>query len=178
MLEQPNLSQVQPNTVGHLDASQEPQHNETILTILWRFKWLLGVFVAIGTSIGYWVYKQKPTTYRATSQLLFKTDTPLTLDSSTGMIRGGMPSGTLMQSLIASDEIVKNAAEDLHQQSIPSLDGVDQSKLVSMVRQGIRFQAITDAQDSRDRMIAALNFDGRDPEVCVAAVTAVSKSIS
>lgn len=178
MLEQPNFSQNPSANLGSFDASQDPQHSETILTILWRFKWLLGAFVAIGTSIGYWVYKQKPTMYRATSQLLFKTDTPLTLDSSTGMIRGGMPSGTLMQSLITSDEIVRNAAKDLQQKSIPSLNGVEELKLVGMVRQGIRFQAITDAQDSRDRMIAALNFDGRDPEVCVAAVTAVSNSIS
>ena len=177
MLDQPQTSPLHSDGGGYIDAAHESPHGESILTIVWRFKWLLCAFAAIGMSVGYWMYKQKPTSYRATSQLLFKTDAPLTLDSSTGVIRGGMPSGTLMQSLIRSDEIVKNAAGSLKQKSIASINGMSDSALETMVRGGINFQPITDTQDSRDRMIAALNFDGRDPEVCVAAVTSISEAI-
>ncbi|QDV82980.1 polysaccharide biosynthesis tyrosine autokinase [Planctomycetes bacterium TBK1r] len=177
------LDQTSPQPVNYdssvtLDPAQEQHHGETILTVLWRFKWLLAAFVAIGTSIGYWMYKQKPTTYRATTQLMFKSDTPISLDSNTGIVRGGIPSGKLMQSLITSDAIVRRVAANPELKSIPSLESSTETQIVSLVRSGIRFQTLTDQSDSRDRMIAALNFDGRDPQVCVATVNAVSQAIS
>ena len=124
------------------------------------------------------MYKQKPTTYRATTQLMFKSDTPISLDSATGIVRGGIPSGNLMQSLITSNAIVGRVGSNQEFASIPSLENMDAKQIVAMVRSGIRFQTITDQKDSRDRMIAALNFDGPDPQVCVAAVNAVSEAIS
>ena len=96
MLDQTSPQPVNYDANGAIDPIQEGNHGETILTVLWRFKWLLCVFVAIGLSIGYWVYKQKPTTYRATTQLMFKSDTPISLDSTTGIVRGGIPSGNIM----------------------------------------------------------------------------------
>lgn len=177
MLDHSSPQAVNYDTNLAIDPSQESHHGETILTVLWRFKWLLGVFLAIGTGVGYWIYKQKPTTYRATTQLMFKSDTPMSLDAATGIVRGGIPSGNLMQSLISSKAIVGKVGDNQEFESIPSLAGKTPQQIVSMVRQGIRFQTLTDQQDSRDRMIAQLHFDGPDPQVCVAAVNAVSQAI-
>lgn len=160
-----------------IDSAQDHHQGETILTVLWRFKWLIVVFVLIGTSIGYWMYKQKPTTYRATTQLMFKSDMPMSLDAATGILRGGIPSGTLMQSLITSNAIVGQVGDNQEFKSIPALANKTPNEIVAMVRGGIKFQTITDQKDSRDRMIAALHFDGPDPQVCVAAVNAVSQAI-
>lgn len=178
MLDQNSLSTTAFNTNAVSDPAQEGHHGETILTVLWRFKWLLVVFLLIGTSVGYWMHLQKPTTYRATTQLMFKSDTPLMLDASTGVVRGGIPSGNFVQSLIASNQIVGRVATNPELLSIPSLQDKSPEQIVSLVRSGIHFQSITDEKDSRDRMIAALNFDGGDPQVCVAAVKAVSDAIS
>ncbi|MEM0926234.1 MAG: polysaccharide biosynthesis tyrosine autokinase, partial [Planctomycetota bacterium] len=61
--------------------------------------------------------------------------------------------------------------------SIPSLQGKSAKQLASLVRNGLQFQTLTDDQDSRDRMIAMLSFDGGDPQVCVAAVSSLYDSI-
>ncbi|KAA5543831.1 polysaccharide biosynthesis tyrosine autokinase [Roseiconus nitratireducens] len=176
MLDQTSPSQQTHEISGAIDSVQDVQ-GESILTVLWRFKWLLGVFLAAGTGVGYWIYKQKPTTYRATTQLMFKSDTPLTLDAASGSIRGGIPSGNLMQSLITSDGIVSRVASHHELKSIPSMQGKDAKSVASMIRKGIKFQTLTDVSDSRDRMIAALHFDGPDPQVCVAVVNAASEAI-
>ena len=177
MLDQTSPQPVNYDANGAIDPIQEGNHGETILTVLWRFKWLLCVFVAIGLSIGYWVYKQKPTTYRATTQLMFKSDTPISLDSTTGIVRGGIPSGNIMQSLVTSDAIVRRVAQDPELESIASLQNLTERQIIGLVRGGIRFQTITDQKDSRDRMVAALNFDGPDPQVCVLVVNSVSQAI-
>ncbi|MEL6104770.1 MAG: polysaccharide biosynthesis tyrosine autokinase [Planctomycetota bacterium] len=159
------------------DNELDTNSGESLAAVLWRYKWLLSFFTVVGTGVGYWMYKQKPTTYRATTQLMFKSDTPLTLDATTGAVSGGIPSGNLMQQLIISDAIVGSVASNPELKSIPSLEAKTDEQIVNMVRAGIRFQTITDPRDSRDRMIAALNFEGRDPEVCVAAVNAMSSAI-
>ncbi|MCS7470879.1 polysaccharide biosynthesis tyrosine autokinase [Stieleria sp. ICT_E10.1] len=150
---------------------------EPIGTVLWRYKWLIGILLPIGTLLGYWVNRHKPMTYRATTRLMFRTDTPLTLDTSTGLIRGGIPSGNLMQSLISSDAIAGRVHLDEQLRSIPALRELTDDQFIALVRGGIQFQTITDLKDSRDRLIAAVHFDGHDPEVCVAAVNSVSDAI-
>ncbi|MEM6468555.1 MAG: polysaccharide biosynthesis tyrosine autokinase [Planctomycetota bacterium] len=175
----PNLtSSNSSNRESRNTTVETPQGGENILSVMWRFKWLLLAFAVTGFSSGYWVYTQKPTTYRATTQLLFKSDAPLTLDASTGSMRGGVPSGGLMQSLITSNQIVDLVASSSELSSIPSLQGKNQKQLALLIRNGIQFQPLTDEQDSRDRMIAMLNFDGRDPQVCVEVVRIMSGAIS
>lgn len=177
MLDQSPAASSQHAHSNLLLAGQEEHQGENILNVLWRFKWLLGSFLAIGMSAGFWMYKQKPTTYRASTQLMFKSDKPFSLDAATGIVRGGIPSGKLMQSLITSDQIVDRVVKNPELQSIPALHGFSEKEVVSMVRGGIQFQTLTDQQDSRDRMIAAINFNGRDPQVCVAVVKAASDAI-
>lgn len=160
-----------------LDPPHDRHHGETLVTIIWRYKWIVGILLPLGTLLGYWINRQKPTTYRATSKLMFKSDTPLTLDTSTGIVSGGIPSGNLMQSLITSDAIAGRVRLSDQMRTIPALSAVDDDQFIAIVRRGIRFEAITSVKDSRDRLIAAINFDGEDPDICVAAVTAVSKAI-
>ncbi|MEO1618580.1 MAG: polysaccharide biosynthesis tyrosine autokinase [Planctomycetota bacterium] len=161
----------------HSNNSDQHVGGENILSVMWRFKWLLLAFASCGISIGYWFYTQKPTTYRATTQLQFKSDTPLTLDATTGAISGGIPSGNLMQSLVTSNSIIDRVVENPDLTSIPSLQGKSKKRLASLIRNGVKFQTLTDEKDSRDRMIAMLNFDGLDPQVCVAAVDALNIAI-
>ena len=160
-----------------LDSGAERNQGETVVTVLWRYKWLIGILLPVGAIFGYWVNCQKPITYRATAKLMFKSDTPLTLDASTGVVTGGIPSGSLMQSLITSDAIAGRVSLTESQRTSDYLRGLSDEEFVTLVRGGIRFQTITSLKDARDRMIAAINFDGQDPEVCVAAVEATSRAI-
>lgn len=176
------LDQTSPQPSDHevtsvLDPNRDGEHSESIVNVMWRFKWLLFIFWAVGTGIGYWIYKQKPTSYRATTQLMFKSDAPLMLDASTGVVRGGIPSGELMQTLITSDAIVKGVASHPELKSVPSLQGRSEKEVMHLIRQGISLDSITDLKDSRDRMVTALHFSSGDPQLCVAAVSAVSQSI-
>lgn len=176
MLDHPSLP-MNVDSGGLVDSAHQREHGETLLTVLWRYKWLIVFLVPLGTVVGFYVNRQKPTTYRATTKLMFKSDTPLTLDASTGALRGGLPSGNLMQSLINSDAIAGRVQLSQDHRKIPALKEMDEQNFVALVRSGIRFQTITDLKDSRDRLIAAVNFDGEDPDVCVAAVNAVSQAI-
>ncbi|WP_182866902.1 polysaccharide biosynthesis tyrosine autokinase [Rhodopirellula sp. JC639] len=175
------LDQSTPHLHSHagrlMDPETERPQGETIATVLWRYKWLVGILPLLGTLLGYWVNRQKPTTYRATTKLMLKSDTPLTLDTASGVARGGIPSGNLMQSLINSDAISGRVELDEELRSIPKLRDLSNDQYVALVRGGIRFQTMTDLKDSRDRMIAALHFDGNDPQVCVAAVNSVCDAI-
>ncbi|MCA9135268.1 MAG: hypothetical protein KDB00_00880, partial [Planctomycetales bacterium] len=160
-----------------IDPTHDRHHGETIVTVMWRYKWLIGILLPLGTLLGYWINRQKPTTYRATSKLMFKSDTPLTLDTSTGVVSGGIPSGNLMQSLITSDAIAGRVRLDGQLRKVSALSEMSDDEFIATVRSGIRFETVTDVKDSRDRLIATINFDGKDPDVCVAAVTAVNKAI-
>ncbi|MEO1524556.1 MAG: polysaccharide biosynthesis tyrosine autokinase [Planctomycetota bacterium] len=172
-------SQTESNNYDATGTSEELESRtgESLAAVLWRYKWLLTLFTVMGTGVGYWMYKQKPTTYSATTRLMFVSDSPLTLDATTGAISGGIPSGNLMQQLIISDAIVGSVAANEELKSIPSLEAKTDDQLKALVLSGIRFQTITDPRDSRDRMIASINFEGRDAEVCVAIVNAMSAAI-
>ncbi|TWU05934.1 polysaccharide biosynthesis tyrosine autokinase [Stieleria varia] len=151
---------------------------ESMLTVLWRFKWLLVIFTAVGLGVGYWVYQRKPTTYMASSKLMFRSDKPLILNSQTGVMEGGIPSGNIMQSVITSDSIMASVAQDPALTLLPSMTGKSVAQIAATIRSGVRFQTITNAADSRDRMIASLSFEGGDPALCVAAVNVMSAAIS
>lgn len=173
----------QPPPPIRYDANSDPDvvhdriQGETILVVIWRYRWLLAILLPLGTALGYWINRQKPTTYRATAKLMFKSDTPLTLDTATGIVSGGIPSGSLMQSLITSDAIAGRVKLNEESKQIPALGHLNNDQFTDLVRRGIRFQTITSLKDARDRMIAAINYDGEDPDVCVAAVNAVSQAI-
>lgn len=159
------------------DSDVVRTHGETIVTVLWRYKWLTGMLLPIGLATGYWINQQKPQTYRATGNLLLKSDIPLTLDSNTGVMRGGIPNGKLMQSLITSDLIAGRVRLNDRHRSEAELQGLSDEDFVALVRKGIRYQAVTDQKHSRDRIVASINYDGLNPVVCVAAVEAVSEAI-
>ena len=150
---------------------------DSILNILWRYKWMVAVFVGTGLGIGYWMYQQKPTTYQATTQLQFKSNAPLQLDSTTGAMVGGLPSANLMTALITSDAIIKKVATDKSLLAVPALSGMSTHHVGGLVRSGISFRAVTTNRDAKDRMIAAISFNGRDPEVCKYVVVAMEDAI-
>jgi capsular exopolysaccharide synthesis family protein len=158
-------------------ASHDARHGETLVGVLWRFRLVLAAFVVCGGLVGHWWNRQKRTTYRATTKLMFRSDTPLSLDSATGAVRGGIPSGNLVQSLIQSDAIVGKVCEHPELRAIPELAELPDAQLISIVRSGVRFQPVTDLKDSRERMIATLSFVGHDRRTCIAAVNAVSDAI-
>lgn len=150
---------------------------ETIVTVMWRYKWLVGILLPLGLAAGYWINDQKPQTFRATANLLLKSDVPLTLDSSTGVMRGGIPSGKLMQSLITSDLIAGRVELGERHRREETFRDLDAEEFVSLVRSGIRYQGVTDQKHSRDRIVASINYDGSNPCICVAAVEAVSQAL-
>ena len=160
-----------------VDPATERHHGETLVTILWRYRWLVASFLILGAALGVVINHHKPITYRATTKLMFKSDMPLGLDATTGMIRGGVPSGGLMQSLINSDVIVGRVRSDPKLKEVRQLASMSGNEIGHLIRDAIRFQVLTDWKDSRDRMIATLHFDGEDPQVCVAAVDSVSRAI-
>ena len=169
----------QPNgdSTSVLRSTEDRGSNQTLPAVIWRYHWAFCSAVVASLAVGFWVNHQKPTTYRATTQLMFKSDTPLSLDSDTGAIRGGVPSGSLMHSLISSDTIVGRVASDPNIESIESLASLTRAQLKSRIRRGIKFQSDTTAKDSRDRLIASIHFDGHNAKVCAAMVSAVSSAI-
>ncbi len=155
----------------------ESQSGNSMPVVMWRFKWLLVFAGVVGFSIGYWRSLQKPTTYQASTKLMFKTDKPLSIDSVTGSIVGGVPSGALLQSLIASDDIIALASSDPGLAAIPSLSGKSPAVIGSILRGGIQFAPETSQRDAADRMIADMHFGGSDADTCVAAVNTMTRAI-
>ena len=151
--------------------------SETIVTVLWRFKWLLLIFVACGLGVGYWYNQKKPTTYRASAKVMFRSDKPLILNSSTGMMEGGIPGGNIMQSIVTSDSIMQRVSEDDGLKAVPMMDEMSEAQIANTIRSGFKFQTLTNAAESRDRMIAALSFESGDKNLCVSAVNALSSAI-
>ncbi|MCC9601862.1 polysaccharide biosynthesis tyrosine autokinase [Stieleria sp. JC731] len=160
-----------------IDDVQQDEHGQAVLSILWRFRFLVVFCVTCGITLGHWYHRQKPAQYRATTKLMFRTDAPLALDSSTGLLRGGLPSGQLLKSLINSKAIVGRVKDNENLRNVPALQGMTDRAIVRLVKQGIHFQSETDLKDSHDRLIAVLSFEHSDPAVCAAAVDAVSEAI-
>lgn len=179
MQDNPNFSGGQSS--DSIDESANSQfaegNSQSIPTVLWRFKWLVGSLMVAGVAIGYWMYNQKPTTYQSSAQLMFKSDQPLKLDAATGTVLGAMPSGGLMQALVTSDGIVDRVARNVDFKSVRSLEGLSEARLRQVARTGIQFRTVTNAKDSRERMIASINFESGDTQVCKAAVTAFTQAI-
>lgn len=157
--------------------NQSPANGESVLTILWRYKWLIGMLLLAGLIIGYWNYKRTPTTFLSSTQLMFKSETPLSLDTATGLVQGGVPSGNLMESLVISDAIVKRVAMSPQLRQSPSMRGRSEAQVVSAIRGSVRFHTITAVKDSRDRMIVGLNYQSQDPYACVAAINGFYSAI-
>ncbi|MEM6473006.1 MAG: polysaccharide biosynthesis tyrosine autokinase [Planctomycetota bacterium] len=153
------------------------QQNDLILPVLWRYRWLLVVCAVVGFGGGYYWHIQKPTAFRAKTRVMFRSDVPLTLDSVTGVIRGGMPSGKLVQSLIRSESILGKVRGDERLMELPGLRHLSPRKRVVKIRDGVEFTALTDIQDARDRLIASIQFEGEDRDVCRAAVDSVTLAI-
>lgn len=164
-----------PKSVLGLEHHEVP--GETIFTVMWRYKWLVLILLPASVVLGYWINRQKPMTFRATGQMLLKSDIPLTSDSSTGIVRGGIPDGKLMQALITSDLIAGRVKLSDQSREIESLKNLDDDQFVALVRKGIQYQTVTAPKHSRDRIVASINYDGRDPDVCVAVVNAVSSAL-
>ena len=160
-----------------VDANHGVHHGESFLTIAWRFRWLFFVMMPIGLLIGHFAHQQQPTLYRASTKLLFKSDKPLALDKSTGLVIGGIPSGKLIQSLLVSDPILEQVANDDELLSVSSLAGMEREKLFLTLRSGITFVSVTDSRDAHDRMIGELGFSSQDPDLCVAVVSAASRAV-
>ena len=154
----------------------DSESSMAIVASAWRYKFLLLIFTAIGLGVGYWLYQRKPTTYRSTKQLMFVSLQPLTFDSNSGAVIGGIPSSDLMTTLIKSDGIISRVAKDKTLAVVPSLSGLEPAKIGNMVRAGIQFLPVTKQRD--DRMIFQLSFDGQDRQVCAAAVESVGKAIA
>ncbi|WP_158222765.1 polysaccharide biosynthesis tyrosine autokinase [Rhodopirellula sp. MGV] len=108
---------------------------------------------------------------------MFRSDAPMALDTSTGLIRGGLPSGQLLKSLINSRAIVGRVKNDRQLREVAAVRGLTDREVMRLVRQRIRFDSVTDLKDSHDRLIAVLSFEHDDPQVCEAAVDAVSRAI-
>ena len=138
----------------------DSESSMAIVASAWRYKFLLLIFTAIGLGVGYWLYQRKPTTYRSTKQLMFVSLQPLTFDSNSGAVIGGIPSSDLMTTLIKSDGIISRVAKDKTLALVPSLSGLEPAKIGNMVRAGIQFLPVTKQRD--DRMIFQLSFDGQD----------------
>ena len=159
------------------EYAQVGTHGENAMSILWRFRWLFASIVPISLVVGYAIHRSEPTTYRAITQLMLKSDKPIALETSTGLVVGGIPSGKLIESLIGSDAILRRVATNPELRSVPALSGTEEAALVALIRGGVKFRTVTSRKDSRDRMIGELSFDGKDPRLCVAAVNAVSDAI-
>lgn len=177
MIELPSSTSPSGDVPAIDSAAHDARHGETLVVVLWRFRLLLATFIICGGVFGHWWNQRKPVTYRATTKLMFRSDTPLSLDSTTGAVCGGIPSGNLVQSLIQSDAIVGKVCNDPDLRKIPELADLSDQQLIGLIRGGVRFQPVTDLKDSRDRMIATLSFDGQDRRICIAAVNAVSAAI-
>ncbi|MEM0926032.1 MAG: polysaccharide biosynthesis tyrosine autokinase [Planctomycetota bacterium] len=153
------------------------QPNETMFPVLWRYRWLLVGCAFMGTVAGFCWHADKPTTYRATTRVMFRCDTPLSLDAVHGVVRGGIPSGKLVQSLIRSESIMRRVADDDRLMNQPGLSHLNRKQRVRLVRDGVVFTALTDTRDSPNRLIASLHFEGEDRDVCRAAINAISSAI-
>ncbi|MEL6105405.1 MAG: polysaccharide biosynthesis tyrosine autokinase [Planctomycetota bacterium] len=159
------------------EYAQVGTHGENAMSILWRFRWLFAAIIPVSLAVGYALHRSQPTTYRATTQLMLKSDKPLALETSTGLVVGGIPSGKLIESLIGSDAILGEVIQDERLRAVFPVRRVKREAFIGMIRSGVKFQMVTGRADSRDRMIGELMFDGKDPRVCVAAVNAVSSAI-
>lgn len=153
------------------------QQSDTILPVLWRYRWLLVACVIMGACGGLIWHQQKPVRYRASTRIMFRSDVPLSLDTTTGAIRGGIPSGKVVQSLIRSESIVGRVRDSETLKQLPSLAQMGPEQRMRFVQNNIVFTSLTDQKDSRERLIASLSFEGTDREVCVAVVNAVSLAI-
>ncbi|MCD0459658.1 polysaccharide biosynthesis tyrosine autokinase [Roseiconus lacunae] len=159
-----------------VDANLEEQ-GQAVHSILWRFRYLMAACIVVGLILGHWYHGRKLAEYRATAKLMFRSDAPITLDASTGLVRGGLPSGQLLKSLINSRAIVGRVKHNNRLRQVPALEALTDRALVRLVRGGIRFQSVTDLKDSHDRLIANLSFEHSDPTVCQAVVDAVCRAI-
>ncbi|HBJ37208.1 MAG TPA: hypothetical protein DDZ51_21125, partial [Planctomycetaceae bacterium] len=150
---------------------------ESPLKVLWRYKFFVALLASCGLGYGYWRGQQKPTTYGAGTQLMIKSDRPLSLDSTTGTVIGGVPNSDILSALITSDPIIQVASVDPEMTSLASMQNRAPSAIGGVIRSGIRFSARTESRGSSDRMIAALSYDGTDPDICVAAVNSTMRAI-
>ncbi|MEO1527144.1 MAG: polysaccharide biosynthesis tyrosine autokinase [Planctomycetota bacterium] len=172
----PSGSSLTPNR-ANAEFAQIGAQGENAISILWRFRWLFAAIIPISFGVGYAIHRSQPATYRASTQLMLKSDKPMALETSTGLVVGGIPSGKLIDSLIGSDAILRQVANDEQLKNVPALRSMGKPQLISMLRSGVKFQMVTGRGDSRDRVIGELSFDGKDPRTCVVAVNALSDAI-
>ncbi len=162
------------------DFTAEPnavESGESPLKMLWRHKLLILVFAAVGSGWGYWKFLQKPTTYGASTQLMIKSESPLTLDAVSGNVIGGVPSSDILSAVIYSDQIMQVAAIDPELTALSTMKDRSASAIAGNLRGGLKFSPRTSNTSSNDRLVAVLSFDGSEPDTCVAAVNATSRAI-
>jgi capsular exopolysaccharide synthesis family protein len=158
-----------------IDAYSESAGNdsgESLLRTIWRHKLLVGLCVIASSAIGFWLHRQKPTTFAASTNLMIRSDNPLVLDADTGNVSGGVPDFQVLSSLVRSDKIVQVAAAD---PEIAAVSSANAASIAGKLRGGLKFTA--KKSTARDRAIASLSFDGSDPDFCVAAVNAAARAI-
>ena len=146
---------------------------ENIFRVLWRHRLLIALLTALASGLGYYLHREKPTTYRAANKLHIASDVPLVLDSSTGSVVGGVPDQQVLESLILSDKVLRVAAND---PDLRALVGEDISRAATLLSTGLKFSS-PQRQSRSGRVIAVLSYEGTNADLCVAAVNATSRAI-
>lgn len=170
-----SLSESPPRSIMDPMVSEKPDgdSSESLLKTIMRHKLLMVFSLVVAVAVGFWLHRQKPTTYTASTQLMIRSDNPLVLDVDTGNLIGGVPDSQVLASLVKSDRIIQMAAND---PEFGAGDAAVTQRTVNQLRQNIRFNTQKNSGKT-DRTIAGLACDGTDPDFCVAAVNATARAI-
>ena len=132
----------------------------------------------IGIGVAYRYSATIPSTYRASAKLIIETDRPVVLASNDGFSVSPIPGPRVIAAQLRGDEILSVAAQDATLQGVSNIPSDAQREQINKLRAHVRFESETDARDSRSQAVFKVHYDSENPDLCIAAVNAVSKAFS
>ncbi len=162
------------NEVG----SSADNQGDGFLGVIWRRKFLIILPILAGIGIAYRYSASIPSSYRASAKLIIETDRPIIFAGEEGLSVSPIPGPRVIAAQVRGDEILSVAAQDATLQGVPGYPMDDVAAQMNLLRSKVKFEAETDARDSRSQLVFRLHYDSENPELCTAAVNAVSNALS